>query len=292
MKETENMMLFFRTARERYSMLLRKRHGEVPGVGLTTDPIFREYRFCNVFREDDKVTTWFRENIRSQMKTETEHLRAAVAFRWFNLPATGELLLPWLKGEAELQTAYRAVASRQSDGDTILNAAYMIKSPPGMTKAAGLFDCLAKFEAEIESTGRWIKYNNTLEVAVERLTTFPYLGPFMAYQSVCDLRFTPLLKDAVDIDLWTSPGPGSARGMGRAFHSDPEAYNYNSPRDRKVLIEKMQYMLYLSRFAHYWPSEWPKWELSTVQHWSCEFDKYMREKNGEGHPKQKYRPAS
>jgi hypothetical protein len=292
---------FFSTARERYRMKQRKDVGHAPywydngkpdDKAYTDDTIFQRYRFCNVFREDDKVTRWFRENIRNRMYTQDMHVRAAVAFRWFNLPETGELLLPWLLGEEPMSHAMRRISERAEEGKNILNAAYMIKSPPGLKKAPGIFSCMRAVEDDIQALTDSIVAKGTLEHAVHALCTYPYLGPFMAYQAVCDLRFTPVLENAHDINLWTSPGPGSARGMGRVFFRNPDAYNYNSSRDRPVLIKRMQYLLHRAHMeTSLWPSDWPKWELSTVQHWACEYDKYSRVVNGQGEPKQKYGPV-
>jgi hypothetical protein len=266
--------------------------GKPLDAAYTDDVILQKYRFCNVFREDDKVTKWFRLNIRARMQTPQQHVRAAVAFRWFNLPETGELMLPWLLGQEPAVHAMHRIHERALSGKPILNAAYMIKSPPGQFKAPGIFTCMQAVEDDLEALTDSIMSKNTMEHGVHALCTYPYLGPFMAYQSICDLRFTPVLQDAVDVNLWTSPGPGSARGMGRVFYGNTDSYNYNSSRDRPVLIEKMQQLLGLSRFDRFWPEQWPKWELSTVQHWACEFDKYMRVVTGEGEPKQKYRPVT
>lgn len=300
MNTDEAQRLFFRTAEERYRMLLRRREGHSVGCDegqLTDDPILREFRFCNVFREDDKVTEWFRTNIRAHIDRElpgnkVAHVRAAIAFRWFNLPQTGYLMRPWLLGDEGIVDAEHRVAARASEGHNILNAAYMIKSPPGMKKTAGLFQCLRAVEAELDGLTSDIVVANQLERTVALLQRFPYLGPFMAYQMVCDLRYTHVLEHAPDVNYWTAPGPGSARGIGRIIHNDPEAYNYNSSRDKPVIVDKMRYLLELSRDAGMWPKSWPKWELSTVQHWACEFDKYMRSFLGEGNPKQRYRPAT
>lgn len=301
MNDAEPMIAeFFSTARERYRMKLNKDMNHAPywydnGKPLdrayTDDVILQKYRFCNVFREDDKVTKWFRLNIRARMQTPEQHVRAAVAFRWFNLPATGELLLPWLLGQEPAEHAMRRIHERALEGQPILNAAYMIKSPPGLKKAPGIFQCIQNVEDDLEALTESIMHHGTLEHAVEALCAYPYLGPFMAYQSVCDLRFTPVLMHAPDVNLWTSPGPGSARGIGRVFFRNADAYSYTG-RDRPELIKRMQYLLYRVHMEEsLWSSHWPKWELSTVQHWACEFDKYSRVVNGQGEPKQKYGPV-
>lgn len=300
MNTDEAQRLFFSTAEERYRMLLRKREGHTLGCAegqFTDDPILGEFRFCNVFREDDKVTEWFRHNIRAHIDTELPnnkraHVQAAIAFRWFNLPETGYLMRPWLLGDESIYDAEARIAARANAGHNILNAAYMIKSPPNMRKTAGLFKCIRAVTKELDGLTSDIVVANSLQRAVELLQQFPYLGPFMAYQMVCDLRYTCVLDRALDINTWTAPGPGSARGIGRIFHNNPEAFNYNSARHKVELIERMRYLLELSRDRAFWHGSWPKWELSTVQHWACEFDKYMRSFLCEGNPKQRYHPAT
>jgi hypothetical protein len=290
---TEQMIArFFSTAKERYQIKLNKAAEYSPfwteagQPAWSADTIFQEWRFCNVFREDDKVTRWFRENIREKMETPVQHIRAAVAFRWFNLPATGELLLPWLLGDETMADAEHRIAARAESGQTILNAAYMIKSPPGMRKARGIFKCMAEVERALPAIADRLYEDTSMENAVEQLVQYPYLGPFMAYQAACDLRFTPVLEHAKDLNTWTAPGPGSARGIGRIFFGDADTYNYNSAKDKILLMCRMFYLLGASR--SHWPAGWPKWELSTVQHWCCEFDKYCRVLFAEGEPKQRY----
>ncbi len=283
--------LFFSTAIERYRIMLRKQEGVVKAP--FTDPILAEFRFCNVFREDDRVTTWLRENVREKLgENHLQQFRAAVVFRWFNNIETGRTLLPFLLGETNSTSwACTAVKKMAANGERILNPAYMIKSPPGMDKATGLFQCIEKVFDDQEMIVSEILEAQKLKRAHEILCRYPYLGPFMAYQMVCDLRFTPLMGMAWDSDSWTAPGPGSARGIGRMLHDDPSHFNYNSKKDQEELIAYMRYLLILAKDVH-WPKTWPKWELSTVQHWCCEYDKYMRVKLGEGTPKQRYRPAS
>jgi hypothetical protein len=294
--------IFFETARERYRMMLRKNIAAEADTILqdtildrrwSDDPIFQEFRFCNVFREDDKVTKWFREHVRNPLGARrADQVRAAVVFRWFNNIATGEQLETFFLLENWRHEEARGLVQLMADrGERILNPAYMIKSPPGMNKTTGLFQCIANVLDDLEMITTEMMEGSSLQKAHTLLQRYPYLGPFMAYQMICDLRFTGVLGHATDINTWTAPGPGSARGVGRMFFSDVARYNYNSERDQELLCDKMRYLLECSREATFWPTEWPKWELSTVQHWCCEYDKYMRVLLGEGTPKQRYRPA-
>ena len=59
----------------------------------TRDPILQEFKFCQVYREDDRTTRWFREHIREPLRNKPEVLMATVIFRFFNLIETGHTLL-------------------------------------------------------------------------------------------------------------------------------------------------------------------------------------------------------
>ncbi len=285
---------FFAYARARYQLMLDRgpEWNEAPPP-WTKDPILAAYRFCNVFREDDRVTRWFRENIREPLGDDGyRQFLAAVVFRWFNKIETGELLKPLLLGTWDVEEARRLLKDRVASGHTILGAAYMIKSPPGLDKVDGLLQCIDRVEPECGIMSYAIDEETELKAVHEVLCGFPYLGAFMAYQIVCDLRFTPLLDQAPDINTWTCPGPGSARGLSRVQFGELGHYRYTNKAQQGAMLQGMQDLLELSRDSAYWPAEWPSWELSTVQHNLCELDKYERVRLGEGEPKQRYRPAS
>jgi hypothetical protein len=88
-----NVETFFEAARKRYSIKLLRDSGRAGP--WTDDPIFREWSFCNVFREDDKTTVWFRENVRQHLDG-LRAIEATVCFRWFNFIPTGEKVLDLL----------------------------------------------------------------------------------------------------------------------------------------------------------------------------------------------------
>jgi hypothetical protein len=47
-------------------------------------------------------------------------------------------------------------------------------------------------------------------------------------------------------------------------------------------------LLSYSQRVVYWPGHWPAWDMRTVEHTLCEFDKYQRALSGDGKPKQNY----
>jgi alpha-glutamyl/putrescinyl thymine pyrophosphorylase clade 1 len=311
---------FFALARERQKILRSKESG-APWP-WTSDPILQQYRFTNVFREDDRTTRWFRIHVRDPMRDRPEVLLATVLFRWFNRISTGEALFSQLDlvnygsafeywmADGHYDTKFLRGAIRKHCGDgPYVTGAYIIQTSgagKGKSKLDGVLKLVhnvatgkshfplaeddvligwrevAKWCLELGNDGTGVQ----LQEVWEWLQGFPSMGPFMAQEVVTDLRHTALLEKATDINTWCHAGPGAARGLNRVRSRD---------KDSRVASEtQLKEMRGLLTIAHCddrkWPKSWPKWELHEVEMWLCEFDKYERCRLGEGRPKQVYRP--
>jgi len=272
---------FWASARIRYNILLRQR-GEsslLPGGRLTWDTVMEKYRFCNVFREDDRTTVWLRENVRSRFAADPRMaLWTTLVFRLFNRIETYKLIDTVVaRGpgndmfEANLRFLLGGVAP-------LVTGAYMVKSPARVNKLNGMLKILHPIRlwcAEprlLDELACW----DTMRIAWERLQRFPFIGAFNGYQFVVDLRHTCVLDHASDVLTWAAPGPGSARGAGWLACEDPARFAYSRAADREEIITQMRELLEDSGNAHYWPDTWPTWEMADVQHWLCEYDKWER----------------
>ena len=264
---------FFEFAKERYRIFLRKERGD-PGL-LTLDPILRRHRFCNVFREDDKVSRWFSENIRSKVarKSQLHVLEAVAGFRWFNRIETGELIKSILVKEGWNSEAITKVLDGVSP---ICTGAYMIRSPRSMKKLPGICHAMnGLVERKIKVKGM------TLQEAHAKIMDVPYLGFFTAYEIVTDLRHTPLLSQATDINTWAAAGPGAARGLGWIHFGEPKGFAYQGTSGQSKMLPLMRELLDMSDDPSYWPHEWPEWEMREVEHTLCEYDKWKRGSGGQ-----------
>lgn len=275
---------FFATARERYHIKLRRESGlQKPWSG---DPIFQQWRFCNVFREHDRTTEWFRREIREKVRG-LKAIEAVVIFRWFNRVETGEIIKDLILGDWDTQEARR----RLEHVRPLVTGAYIIKGRDGMEKLDGVLACIDQFlemvrqdsdEPGLGMAARYWMDVPCLENAWNDLRSVPYLGPFMAYEAVSDLRWTNVLEKATDILTWANPGPGCTRGLRRVmFGEDNGRWNRHSVLDQREMLSIMRDLLTDSRRDSLWPSEWPKWEMREVEHWLCEFDKYERARLGD-----------
>ena len=275
---------FFAYARKRYAIKLEKEAGSAHP--LTDDPILQRYSFCNVHREDDKTTRWFRDNVRSKYDWDAELVtQATFIFRWFNRIETGEVLLkhdlfenwhPW--------KCINALRGREP----VVTGAYMVKTPKDMSKLDGVVQCIQLAFNEGIPT-RVALQAGSLEAAHTMFMDAPYVGAFVAYELVTDLRHTRVLRDAHDINTWASPGPGAARGLDRLCGHPLGTRRYALPSHRANMLLEMQQLLAMSKVEKMWPQSWPVWELREVEHTLCEYDKYERLRLGEGKVKGRYK---
>lgn len=286
---------------ERHAIHMRKEAG-LPKP-WTDDKILQSYWFTNPYRENDRTTVWFREHIREPMRYMPEVLMATVIFRWFNLIETGELLdRECLLQRWDERRAVDALREANKKGP-VFTGAYMIKAgngPPGC-KIPNV--CAA-------ITTVWNKRKLLLDECKPRptlqmkglwnlLRRFKYLGGFMSYEIVCDLRYTDLLDKAIDINTWTNLGPGAARGLHRLTGKKLISVTNKKGRQKPTFpIPKnwLQLMAELREAINEClPPHMPPFEMREVEHSLCEYDKYCRALDimqglpGTGKMKRRYR---
>lgn len=304
---------FFAFMRERHAIYLRRFVEKAPPP-WTDDPILREYSFTNVYRELDKTTVWFRENIRDHFKEDPRAaLFSTILFRWFNKIETGKAMLsmkwPDITNEDARLVFHPDYYDRQETEKVLrplprwVTGAYIIKTPDGMDKLQGVLSCVQNAHDAASRLCYYIQKRPTLENAHTVIKSLPFMGDFMAYEVVTDLRHTPLLENAPDIMTWANPGPGAMRGVNRLLGED-----LNKKRKRDFYIDYMKELLFQSRTDRFvnttlygpekilpahWPNneQYPPLEMRDIEHSLCEFDKYERVRLGEGRPKQKFRSA-
>lgn len=287
--------------RERHQIYLRRQVGkEKP---WTDDEVLQRNFFTNPYRENDKVTVWFRENIREPLRDDPRVLMATIIFRWFNLPETGELL--WKYGDGvdgcmDLLTGWNKklvlslLRPLRDKGQKIFTGAFMINSPAGKPKLEAICDRIDTVWKDRDGILNAFLLPKcfgkdrslSLKDAHEILTRYEGLGGFMAYEIVCDLRYTYLLENAPDKLTWCNPGPGAIRGVYRILERDfPKGNNASSPPLPKDWTEQTQKLL---KTVQSRLSKMPPFELREVEHSLCEFDKYERLLWGDGRAKRTY----
>jgi hypothetical protein len=244
----------------------------------TTDEVLRDYKFCNVHREHDRVTVWVFDNWLFPYSDHPNIAFAMCVARHFNWPETLEAITDLVFADIwEPEKVRVALKERRDVQDKkIYTGAYMI-STNGIS--------MDKIDYSIDRvlTPLWNNVQNpdgldTVESYVEYLKTFNGFSSFMAGQVVADLKHIEPLISAKDWNEWTPLGPGSIRGLNRFFGRPlsatiKQAQGVKELRDIQSIIESDT-----------------GWEvaLHNVQNCMCEFDKYIRIKYDGGKVRSKY----
>lgn len=245
----------------------------------SSDPILQAYRFCNVRREDDKVTKWIKNNWRDPYDGNPNMVLAMVMARTVNWPATlDEIKFPDFSPSyfRDWKEAVREIMKkRRTDGEKVWTGAYLVSTNGHrMDKIDYILDRVWTpiYEQFSDPENRW------LENYHKALMQFDGMGSFMAAQVVCDLKYTSVLSQAPDWDTWSAIGPGSKRGLNRFYGRKLEGNISASLYKIEIASLQAAVQQYCNMALH----------AQDIQNCLCEFDKYVRVKNDEGKPRSGY----
>jgi len=229
--------------------------------------VFQNTYFCNVHREDDRVTRWVRENYTPDIFGEYYEV-AIVAARLFNRPETLEQIKFTLVPSPHLQL-WDLLNKMKENEQQIWSGAYLITTHG--RKMSKIDYCVELLQNCIDITPVHME-DPTCEGYFRAFKRIDGLGSFLSAQIVADLKNTAHhpLQAATDWYTFSAPGPGSLRGLSW-FHNQRI-----TPRDYRGAIENVA--------AHL---EWSDC-MQDLQNCMCEFDKYCRVLTGTGRSKRKY----
>lgn len=282
----ENVGMFFYWINERHSIYLKK-EGGAPRP-WTRDSVLDKYKFTNVFRELDRTTVWMRKNFTgpNSDRPAEEILFNCCLFRMF-----GTMEFAEAHGWVQQWDAKRAKAiarERLNNKQKVFTGAYIITNQ-------GLKDPKEQVVADMFLTPIWnarkelaqlAKETNSLEALHKALGKFQGWGGggFMAYEVVTDLNHTTVLPEASDRFTWANAGPGAKRGLnriyGRPLHHNSKNQDWNT--EMLVLLKTAP-----ERLGGHIPKA--DFDMRSIEHSLCEWDKYMRVSLGQGTPRSLYR---
>jgi len=257
---------------ERESIRLKKEAGE--RRPWTDDVILQNFRFCNVRRQDDYVTSWLRYNWYPLHEADN-FVGAITLARLVNEPGTLAFV-----GFPEVERwgdTLLALKEWRETGNRVFNPAYIVTTCGVKMDKLDYVVRVAK-DADMAWARRSIK-PRSLTDAFKVLSSVDGLKGtgFLAAQVIADLKYTPVLAEAYDWFTWCSLGPGSMRGMNRLV-GHPKDHKWNADVFRRVINQLRDVV-----------SDEIAVDLCAqdLQNCLCEFDKYVRAQEG-GKPKQNY----
>lgn len=264
-------------ATEREAMRCKKEAG-APRP-WTDDDILGAYRFCNVRREDDRVTRWISTHWREPHLEDPDLWFAMCVARFVNWPDTLEELgwpVPW-----DYTRFLQIMRNRRQAGEKLYGGAYMIRAAsgePGLDKPSyqvrDVFNVLWWARERLRP-----EEGDTLCAYHTLLGQFHGLGSFMAAQVVADAKYAPPLVTAPDWWTFAASGPGSRRGLNRVLGRP-----VNSPwqeEDWRLALHEMP----VRGLCH---GVLGRLHAQDLQNCLCEWDKYERTRLGEGRPRARY----
>lgn len=254
---------------EREKIRFKKEAGEPKP--WTEDPVFRVTYFCNVHREDDRVTKFIRRLYSPWVR---HHLftHNIILSRFLNWPDT----LDPLGYQEEWDPPYvKSVLNERKLVGKVWGNAYVVTTHGiPMDKIDYLCDrVMPSINASLDHDTTW----ETCEAASRRLQTIEGISTFMAGQVIADLKNTAghPLQEAHDWWDFALPGPGSIRGMDWLM-------------GKKVPKNEWHSLLLTARDAVDESGIVGDLCAQDMQNCLCEFDKYMRVSNGTGRSKRSY----
>lgn len=268
----------FTFAQERILIYQRRQEGMKPP--WTADPILRDFRFCNIYREWDKVTVWIREHWRDPHSKDPELWFAMCIARLLNRP-DALAVLPYPVPFDVVVFSRRLVEHRKAGGK-IFNPAYIVSTAGiSMDKLAyithSVIEPLWKARDRLRP-----KPGDTLNSYHMLLGQMQGFGSFMTAQVIADIKYHEPLRQAPDWDTFAASGPGSRRGL-----------NYVLGRNRKDVWREDEWRLELKRLrAKLLPmfkdAQMPEPHGQDVQNTLCEYNKWHAATYEGRKPKQRY----
>lgn len=226
-QEVYDLYWYFAYARQ--EIFIKKKNKEKSP--WTDDVILQEYKFCNSYRVNDRVSQYLLKNViyNGINYSDEDMLFRIILFKIFNKEATWELLISNL-GDITLKNfdkdKYSKVLMDAIDkGIPIYNDAYI-------SCANKVFGYDRKHDNHLELLNMMFIIDRMqdkildaikMEDAFNILKSYPLIGDFMAYQLVTDINYSEVVNWRED--EFCVPGPGALRGIKKCFISKDDMSN-------------------------------------------------------------------
>jgi hypothetical protein len=243
----------------------------------TDDPVLRAHKFTNAYRATDRVSQYLIRHViyGSDHGLESTVLRSLL-FKIFNKIETWELL-EHAFGEISIETfdpsAFGVVLERaMAAGASVYSAAYIMPSGPASIRRARKHEMHLELLRTLlaERFPEKLARCASMRAAYELFRTVPGIGPFLAYQFVDDLNYSPYLS-FTELEF-VMPGPGARDGLRKCFedfgdYTEAEVIQWVTERQGMELRKRDLV------FSSLWGREL---QLIDCQNLFCEVDKYSR----------------
>lgn len=239
----------------------------------TDDPILKEYRFCNVHREDDKVTRYLRKQWYPQRDPHCTWtlVRGALLARLVNWPPTLDLLPFPNEDKWDDREFCYTIKGLMDSGKKVWTGAYMITADyTGAAKYVSVAQTVEAMSKDLMPSSHELQ---PLWVALQKL---PRVGSFIAAQVIADVKYYPPYlgnqagTGARDWMTFCAPGPGSMAGLNWLYGTPNAVWKIKDFQDAvNALRDQVRDLIIV--------------DAQDMQNCLCEVFKYQR-----GHSRSRY----
>lgn len=291
---------FFGSAWERHRIyVLKELNAPKP---WSQSSVFQRYYFCNVFRDLDKTSLFIRQVIH-QHEDDPRLWKAIFLMRYISKLETLQDLHE-KNAILDHDKAYRLMRTWTSNGRKLFTSAFIVNSRARgewVDKITYIFRLIKEVHGRMnENPDIYLRHMQLMESCYYTLYGLPGVGGFMAYQYTVDLHYAQrYLANVRDARTWTALGIGALRGMNRLLGNpakktripnqidltqeilkrwEAEVFDnkpFEMQKTYESLPEEMKTQENFKRVVQLY-ARFHALELSDVQHWLCEYDKYMR----------------
>ncbi len=232
------------------------------------------YRFTNAYRAADRVSQDLIRVIYGGSQDPTDVLFRILLFRFFNKPETWDALVAE-RGEVsaadfDIDQYSKILDARLASGERVYSAAYIVPPPPFGERRKHRNHLRLIQLMMTSSLERDLATSSSLKAVFTRLSSFPSLGPFLAFQLTIDLDYSNLID--FDENDFVVPGPGALSGMAKCF---PNSRGADPASLIRMMVDTQEEQLefYGIDFKNLFGRPL---KLIDCQNLFCETDKYAR----------------
>lgn len=266
---------YWKTAAERQEVFFKKLSGQNPPY--SSDPIFRNYKFCNVFRASDRVSQFLIKNvIYSKEFSEIDTLFRVFFFRLLNKIETWQTLESEI-GPVSLKnfsfSLYSKTLEKIKKENPIYGNAFILCANKAFGYGKKHENHLALLEYVFkDKIAKEILRSDSLEKLFNNLKSLPLIGNFMAYQIAIDFNYSEIFNFSEND--FAIAGPGAERGIKKCF-IDTEGKKSDYVISFMVENQEKEFERLGLNFRNLWGRPM---QAIDCQGWFCETDKYSRVK--------------
>lgn len=308
--DENNLNLFFNMIYDR-QLLWKKRFIDHAPPPWTDNEIFREYKFCNLYREHDRSSQWeIRNIIMDDSLSDKNLVWKILVYRSFNNPETfARAIDKWQNGipnyedYSEDEFAEHISIIRDMGLNPFTNA-YNISGAivsGGSVDNAYCHTVIPAIHKSMDAICMILETAANPEQIITFLMTLPGVSSFVAHEFYQDLTYISIYTDRAVMRFnqndYTNLGPGSSQGVRLIFpklkgSEQISCYSYlqdiAEEKLEEIAFEKGELMPYTA-----WNKETHKYDIITENNLSlnqiegalCEFSKYVRILRKTGRPR-------